>query len=207
MNDEARAVARVLVFSGHRIDAPGRKSPRFPRGAAQQAAELIGAAVRHEQNLAVGAPVVGFAGGASGGDILFHETCEQLGIPTTMMLALPPRMFRTRSVADAGPEWTARFERLCETHPVQVLAAAAGGDPESDDVWQRANLWMLETALAVEAGAHTLIALWDGNGGDGPGGTEAMVQAATERGFEVVRLDAGPLALHASRARPAQPRP
>ena len=60
MNDEARAVARVLVFSGHRIDAPGRKSPRFPRGAAQQAAELIGAAVRHEQNLAVGAPVVGY---------------------------------------------------------------------------------------------------------------------------------------------------
>ena len=60
---------------------------------------------------------------------------------------------------------------------------------------------------SIQAGAHTLIALWDGNGGDGPGGTEAMVQAATERGFEVVRLDAGPLALHATPARSAQPRP
>jgi hypothetical protein len=206
LNDEARAVARVLVFSGHRIDAPGRESPRFPSGAAQQAAELIGAAVRHEQDLAVGAPVVGFAGGASGGDILFHETCEQLGIPTTMMLALPPRAFAIRSVADAGPEWAARFERLCNTHPARVLAAAAD-DPESDDVWQRANVWILETALAVGAGANTLIALWDGKGGDGPGGTEAMVHAATERGFGVVCLDAGPLAQHAPPAPSAQPRP
>lgn len=207
MRDEAQTVARVLVFSGHRIDAPGRESPRFPSGAAHQAAELISAAVGHELERADAAPVVGFAGGASGGDILFHETCEKLGVPTTMMLALPPRAFCTRSVADAGPEWTARFERLCETHSVQVLADAAAGDAESDDVWLRANLWILETALAVDAGAHTLIALWDGKGGDGPGGTEAMVQAATERGFEVVRLDAGPLALHAPPARSAQPRP
>ena len=197
MNDEARAVARVLVFSGHRIDAPGRESPRFPSGAAQQAAELIGAAVRHEQDLAVGAPVVGFAGGASGGDILFHETCEQLGIPTTMMLALPPRAFAIRSVADAGPEWAARFERLCKTHPARVLAHAAADDPESDDVWQRANVWTpRDSARRRRRREHAHRALGRKgrrrprrDGGDGARGDRARVW--------VVRLDAGPLAQHA----------
>ena len=37
-----------------------------------------------------------------------------------------------------------------------------------------ANLWMLQTALDG-GGAHmTLIALWDGKGGDGSGGTQHM---------------------------------
>jgi len=206
LHGDARAVARVLVFSGHRIDAPGRETPRFPGGAANEAAELIGAAVRREQELADHAPVVGFAGGASGGDIIFHETCEELGIPTTVMLALPPRLFGARSVADAGPEWISRFDRLCKARPVRVLADDAVGEADPGDVWQQANLWILETALAVDADSHTLIALWDGKGGDGPGGTEEMVRAAGERGFEVVRLDAGPLARHAKAERSSPPR-
>jgi hypothetical protein len=206
LHGDARAVARVLVFSGHRIDAPGRQSPRFPSGAAHEAAELIGAVVRHEKELAGAAPVVGFAGGASGGDIIFHETCEELGIPTTVMLGLPPRLFCARSVADAGPEWTSRFDRLCKTHAVRVLGDNATGGADSDDVWQQANLWILETALAVDADVHSLIVLWDGRGGDGPGGTEEMVRAARERGLEVVRLDAGPLAQRAEAERSPQAR-
>jgi hypothetical protein len=42
----------------------------------------------------------------------------------------------------------------------------------------------------MEAQTHTLIALWDGKTGDGPGGTEEMVRAAAGQGFEIVRLDA-----------------
>jgi hypothetical protein len=36
----------------------------------------------------------------------------------------------------------------------------------------------------------TLIVLWDGKGGDGPGGTADMVRLAESRGVRVVRLDA-----------------
>jgi hypothetical protein len=180
-----RAVARVVLFSGHRIDAPGRDEARFPADAAERAGELIRDTVRHEREVAGRGEVVGFAGGASGGDILFHEACAELAIPTTVMLALPPEEFAARSVADAGPEWTERFDELCRTHEVRVLPKGDG-----EDVWHRANLWMLETAAGVDADAHTLIVLWDGKGGDGPGGTEAMVQEARARGLEVVRLDA-----------------
>ena len=39
----------------------------------------------------------------------------------------------------------------------------------------------------------TLIVLWDGQGGDGPGGTADMVALANGRGVKVVRLDASRL--------------
>ena len=35
----------------------------------------------------------------------------------------------------------------------------------------------------------TLIALWDGKGGDGPGGTAHMVKEAQERGSKTIVLD------------------
>jgi hypothetical protein len=181
---------RVLIFSGHRIDAPGREPARFPGEAAGEAAELIRVPIRREKTLAGAAPVIGFAGGASGGDILFHEVCDELGVQTTVMLALPPHQFAARSVEDAGPGWGARFDRICETHSVQVMTEGDATGARSNDVWQRANAWILDTALAVGADAHTLIVLWDGETGDGPGGTEQMVEAARARDVDVVRLDA-----------------
>src|SRR5215208_176678 len=69
--------AHVLLFTGHRIDSPRRKKPRFPadkEGAARLAIKNV-----VEKELArVGGEVIGIAGGASGGDILFHEVCTDL---------------------------------------------------------------------------------------------------------------------------------
>jgi len=44
----------------------------------------------------------GIAGGACGSDILFHEVCESLGIPTQLFLALPKDKFHVESVDRAG---------------------------------------------------------------------------------------------------------
>ena len=57
------------------------------------------------------------------------------------------------------------------------------------DIWQRNNLWMLHNALAVGRDKVTLIALWDGKDGDGPGGTGHMVDKAKARGAKVVILE------------------
>ena len=57
------------------------------------------------------------------------------------------------------------------------------------DIWQRNNLWMLHNALALGRDRVTLIALWDGKTGDGPGGTEHMVDKARARGAKIVILD------------------
>jgi hypothetical protein len=156
---------------------------------------MIRAAVAEEQALAGQAPVEGIAGAASGGDILFHEVCAELDIPTSVLLAMPEHDFAARSVADAGPGWMERFRTLCDRVPPQVLSVDGElpewlADRPDYSIWQRSNLWILHTALVREDADVTLIVLWDGQGGDGPGGTEDMVDIAKRRGVKVVHLDA-----------------
>jgi hypothetical protein len=186
--------ARTIVFAGHRIDNPQRPTPRFPAAAEATAAERIRAALEAEKALAGGGPVDAIAGGASGGDILFHEQCVQLGIPSTLMLALPRDAFAAASVEHAGPEWIERFRALCGRLEVKTLAdseALPGWLAVREDysIWQRNNRWILHTALSRADTDVTLIVLWDGKGGDGPGGTKDMVALARARGVKVVHID------------------
>ena len=112
----------------------------------------------------------GIAGGASGGDILFHEVCAELGIPTKLYLALPPDQFIKASVRSAGPQWIERFWRLRERLPERVLAESEElprwlREKPNYSIWQRDNLWMLYNALAAGGDNVTLIALWNAGGG------------------------------------------
>jgi len=43
---------------------------------------ITGALTREKQNAE--GKLIGISGGAGGGDILFHEVCDELGIPTMM---------------------------------------------------------------------------------------------------------------------------
>jgi hypothetical protein len=186
---------RIVVFAGHRIDAPDRPQPRFPAASEGEAATMIRAAVEEEQRLAGEAPIEGIAGGASGGDTLFHELAGELGIHTSLLLALPRDPFAAESVVDAGPDWMERFRALCETLDTKVLAETAElphwlAARDGYTIWERNNLWMLHNALSRSEADVTLIVLWDGKGGDGPGGTADMVRLAESRGVRVVRLDA-----------------
>jgi hypothetical protein len=185
---------RVILFTGHRIDAPGRQNPRFPPEREDQARAMILAAVTDVKNKTTG-NLLGISGGACGGDILFHEVCEQLNIPTRMYLVLPKNDYIKASVADGGPEWVERFKRLFDEKQSAILDDS-GELPrwlrakKDYSIWQRSNLWMLHSALALSSDNLTLIALWNGEAGDGSGGTEDMVQRATDRGATFIHLDA-----------------
>ena len=48
---------------------------------------------------------------------------------------------------------------------------------------------MLHNALFLSRDQLTLIALWNGATGDGPGGTEDMVERAKNRGARFIHLD------------------
>ena len=65
---------------------------------------------------------------------------------------------------------------------------------EQYSVSERSNRWILHNALVYGASRVTLIALWNGAMGDGPGGTQHMVKSAQERGARVKLLDAKVLA-------------
>jgi tetratricopeptide (TPR) repeat protein len=184
---------RVLLFTGHRIDEDKRPSPRFPKDKELPARDAIRMAVQEELAKA-GEIAYGIAGGASGGDILFHEVCQELQISTRLYLALPAEKFIVHSVAAAGPQWIERFNALLGKLVTRVLQQTEAlpawlAKKSHYGVWQRDNFWMLHNALAYGATKVTLIALWDGAAGDGPGGTADLVAQARKRGAKVVILD------------------
>jgi tetratricopeptide (TPR) repeat protein len=183
------APPHVIVFTGHRIDAPDRTEPRFPADKESVARERIKQKLVERLGQIKGSAPRGLAGGASGGDILFLEVCQELGIPTDLYLALPPDAFCEASVKDAGSQWEKRFYELVASHADFRVLAEEDELPvwlrsrPNYDLWKRNNLWMLHNAVALAGRNITLIALWNRQGGDGPGGTEHMIQ-------EVERLNA-----------------
>ncbi|HMB61753.1 MAG TPA: tetratricopeptide repeat-containing protein [Eudoraea sp.] len=191
--------AHVILFTGHMMDAPDREKARFPAGKEKEVkakikekVEDVLAILKKEHGTAEEMPsgVIGIAGGACGGDILFHEVCTDLGIKTEVYLALPREKFIARSVRFAGNQWVDRFNALDKnpntsmrilTESEELPAWLQSGD-FNYSFWERNNLWILNAALALGGGNMTFIALWDGKKGDGPGGTQNMIKEVEERG-------------------------
>jgi hypothetical protein len=191
---------RVLLFAGHMIDEPGREKPRFPADREALAREKIKEAVIKEMQLDPGVGCA-YAGAASGGDILFQEICAELEIPTKLYLAIPPQNYVTTSVEKGGQQWVKRFWKILGEHAarsqVRVLSESSDNgeylpawlrSKPKYSIWQRNNLWMLFNALDEACDPKTgdpnisLIALWDGAGGDGPGGTGDLVAKVKSMG-------------------------
>ena len=191
---QAAVQTKVLLFTGHRIDDPNRSSPRFPAGQEPVARQAILETVERELPRD-GWPVIAIAGGASGGDLLFQQICEKLAIERHLYLIIPRDDYVVASVAPAGPDWVQRFNHQFDAATCRRVYQDGKSLPDwladkpDYGVWQRSNMWMLHNALAIGDADTTLIALWDGKGGDGPGGTEHMVQSVRERGARAVILD------------------
>jgi hypothetical protein len=187
-------IDRVLLFTGHRIDSANRAKPRFPANKESVAREAIRTAVAQERDITSGS-ILGIAGGANGGDILFLEVCDDLGIKTEMLLALPENQFIEASVDNEDKSWLRRFHAQLEKHPNTPVLADSPDLPNwlqfkrGYDIWQRNNLWLLSEALCLVPKNLTVIGLWDGEAGDGPGGTEHMISLARDRGARFIRLD------------------
>jgi tetratricopeptide repeat protein len=185
----------VILFTGHRIDAPGRTERRFPAEKEAVARERIKQKLVERLDQIKGSAPSGLSGAASGGDILFLEICKELEIPTELYLALPPDAFCEASVEDAGPQWEKRFYDQVAAHPNFRTLAESDQLPEwlrmkpNYDLWKRNNLWMLHNAIAIADRNITLVALWNGQGGDGPGGTEDMVRQVERLQARTIIID------------------
>ncbi len=182
--------SRTLLFTGHMIDKPDRAAPRFPPEREEEIRAKIKEAVQKEKEDSKDKKLTAIAGGACGGDILFHEVCHELGIKSELYLALPPDQFVTESVAFAGGNWTERFYKLYDLLEHHVLSPTKEmpnwlKKRPGYSIWERANLWMLNSSLSCGGANASLIAVWNGKGGDGPGGAQHMVNEAKSRGAEV----------------------
>jgi hypothetical protein len=165
----------ALAFTGHMIDLPGRFPPRFPPELADAARAEIERRIARQTNGLAKTGVKGFASLARGGDILFHEICRSLGFETEIVLPFAPDLFVKSSVEGTeNGRWPQRFQKIWhETPPARRHVL---GLPESSDAYAICNGRVLE--LARQYGAVQIIALWDGRGGDGPGGTADLIARA-----------------------------
>ena len=93
---------RAVLLAGHAIDTPGRKERRFPADKEAVARNAILETLK-EELAAAGGVSRGMAGGASGGDLLFHEVCTDVGLASTMFLPLPRRLAIARTRLSCGP--------------------------------------------------------------------------------------------------------
>jgi hypothetical protein len=185
---DPRPPRAVFLFSGHMIDAPGRPRPRFPADrellAGRAIADSLGALqARHGD--------VGICGGACGGDLLFAEAALALHVALRLHLPLEESEFLEASVDYAGASWRARYLAV-KRHPhtqLQVAPEALGPLPAGVDPYERNNIWMLNEAMRVDPARVHFVCLWNGEGGDGPGGTRHMLEEVRRQGGSVHWLD------------------
>jgi hypothetical protein len=72
---------------------------------------------------------------------------------------------------------------------VRAMPAELGPEPPGVDPFERCNRWLLHTALSYGADKVRFICLWNGGGGDGPGGTRHMHDEVKRRTGRVQWID------------------
>ena len=189
--DEQWQPRQVLLFSGHMLDAPARKEPRFPADKEPIAAEKIGAALAQ---LGANAEDLAFCQAAAGGDLLFLEACQARGVRCQVLLPFAEPEFIERSILPSagGENWRERFyavkAKLLQD-PIRIMPEELGPLPAGVDPFERCNLWLLYSALSCGIDKVRFVSLWNGGGGDGPGGTAHMYNEVKRRTGRVTWLD------------------
>ena len=188
---------RVILFSGHMIDAPGRTEPRFPPALAPAAAARIAAAL---DDLGAGPLDLGLTQGAAGGDLLFAEAAQARALPLLFLQPFGEDEFIARSVrpVSEGEQWVARYRTVAArlASPPRAMPPAAAVAEAADNPFERCNRWLLDTALACGGDRVWLLCLWDGRRGDGAGGTAHMVEEVSRHRGHVVHIDPSDLQAH-----------
>jgi hypothetical protein len=175
------APARVLVYRGYGAELAGRES---------ELKTWIRAAIETEI-AAAGGPdrLAAIAGGACGGDIVFHESCQELKVASTLYLPFSPDSYVARFVQGADPGWVERFRRLRVVLPQRQLQAAVEmprwlKDRDTYSFLERWNSWVLGVARGL-ARDVTLAAICDEDRLDDEGVADC-VRKARQAGAKAV---------------------
>ncbi len=171
------------------VDASGRPVPRFPAWKEPYVRDAMAAVL---DGWGVGKSDICICGGARGGDILFAELCLRRGADMRLFLPLEKRDFLEASVRLPAPldsGWEDRFETIAGKSatcwPLTEADSAPTGNPFS-----RNNARMVDHAISAAQGGDILtLLLWDGKGGDGPGGTSEIAHRLGDGGAEPVVID------------------
>jgi class 3 adenylate cyclase len=186
--DQWLPMPRVILFSGHMIDRSERALPRFPPSLEPAVFAALRDWLRRHRGL------IGFSSAACGADILFLEALQELGGEAHIVLPYHQEEFMANSVEIAGAgDWRARFEKQLAS--ARVVVASSSRPLHGGVTYDYANHLIhglgLVRARELETELRAL-AVWDGQPGDGFGGTASAVNQWQRHGVSAhhVRLDA-----------------
>lgn len=186
--DAALPVPRVLAYTGHRIDAEGRKPPRFPEERVPAVRKAIAQKLKGLGNLH------GFGGAASGSDLLVLKELIARGLTATVVLPFPEEDFVRESVGDGwrGPYSDARAQKATIEFAPPLRDAMPARD-ELGAAFAESNAEVKRRALAYAKALDeepVVLVVWDGQKlGDGPGGTADTVRLWRQEGVEPIVID------------------
>ena len=173
---------KVVICSGHMIDKPDRKTPRFPPGKAEAVRAKIAQQLKQWK---IGGADLAVCGGACGADILFAEESLRCGARLRLLLAQEVDDFVRDSVRHAGNDWVQRFYALRDKAEIATQPERLGKEPNDVSIYARTNLWIINTArvAAADSGKIRALLVWDEKAtGDGPGGTSDFEQKVRDLG-------------------------
>jgi len=179
---------KVVVASGHMIDAPDRLEKGFGERFPPRKEDVVRDRIdRQLEEWKVGADDLAICGAARGADILFAELCADRGSEVWLFLALPEGEFLEESVRLPDSEWEQRYFDLRDREGVKVYLQSdrLKSPPKGSSVFSRNNLWIINTARVEANEPKNLYAVlvWDEKPtGDGPGGTSDFAARVKQLG-------------------------
>ncbi len=179
---------KVFLFSGHMIDTSERETARFPK---EKESIAVAAIVNQLKALDAGPEDLALCGGACGGDLIFAEACLELKLQLQLRIPFDIPEFLQNSVSFAGDNWQERFY-TSKNNPntkLLIMPDELGELPAHINPYERNNLWQLYSAISWGAEKVHCICLWDGKGGDGPGGTRHMHNSVKKHSGKVYVLN------------------
>jgi len=196
--DTERILLLVTGYSTDKGAANGSRSP-LSKEHENRTKEAIKRAVASEQKRAERI-LFGMASGASGGELLFHEVCQELQIPTRLYLPMPVDQFVGDyvSISEDQDDWIERFNKIYSNTTYRSVLNNSDELPRwlqlkpHYSLRRQGNLWMLQHALfeGLQSGAQiTLIALWNGKEDDRTFGIADLVRRVRETRIKYIHLD------------------
>ncbi|HKG22283.1 MAG TPA: hypothetical protein VKC34_10310 [Blastocatellia bacterium] len=182
---------KVVICSGHMIDMPERKEPRFP----PEKEGVVRERLRQQlDRWGIGEGDLAICGGARGTDLIFAELCADRGAEVWLFMALGEEEFLEQSVRLPGSDWEKRFHDARARGNVRTffLDSKLGEGANTDSVFARTNLWIIDAGLEQAGDPRNLFALlvWDEQEtGDGPGGTSDFASRVARAGGQVAIIN------------------
>lgn len=187
--DKYLRVPSVIVFAGHMIDRPGRKTPRFPRELESVVAKELA------RKIDILKPGFGFSSAACGSDILFLEAMLERGAEVSIVLPYNEEEFSRDSIeiGSHAKKWRERFDHVL-ARAARVITASNHRLEIGGISYDFCNQLLLGlAAIRCRRLDSTLIplAVWNEKPGDGPGGAASVVETWRSLGYqpEIINLE------------------